>query len=200
MSKVTPDKINDLLPQTQCQLCTYKGCLPYAEAIIHDNSQTHLCQPGGINVYKAIQSLLNKPTCEKAVAQINTYDPTPNVVSIDLDQCIGCTKCLPACPVDAIVGAPKAMHHVIEAACNGCNLCIPTCPVDCITVKPSKNLPPKLFLLSQFENKQLRSEAKKLQKKAKLDKAIHAMDTTSSNVLAAALERAKKKRVFHEQT
>ena len=198
MTKHISDKINAILPQTQCQLCTYKGCLPYAEAIADGTAQTHLCQPGGADVYNNIQSLLNNKLSKQALTHIETYDPTPHIVSIDLNQCIGCTKCLPACPVDAIVGAPKTMHHVIEAACTGCDLCIPTCPVDCITIQPSEKLPPKTFLLSQYQNKQQRSEKNLLNKQAKLDKAINSMENKSSNVLAAALERAKRKRIQHE--
>lgn len=199
MSKKNIDKLNDILPQTQCQLCTYHGCLPYAEAIINNHESTHLCQPGGEEVYRKIQTLLKKPTSEHALAAIKTYDPIPHIVDIDPSQCIGCTKCLPACPVDAIVGAPKAMHHVIEATCTGCNLCIPTCPVDCITIKPAHTLPPRDFLYEQYNQKQKRVEDKKLRQKEKLDKVIHTMESKSSNILKAALERAKKKRQQHEQ-
>ena len=173
--------------------------MPYAKAIVNDNEHTHLCQPGGKAVYKQIQTLLNQPTNDDALNTIKNYDPLPHTVSIDLDQCIGCTKCLPACPVDAIVGAPKAMHHVIEASCTGCDLCIPTCPVDCIKIKPGHKLPPKAFLNSQYKQKKARHEAKLLNQKAKLDKVITSIESKSSNVLAAALDRAKRKRQQHEQ-
>lgn len=194
MANISSEDINKLLPQTQCRLCTYNGCSPYAEAIVKQGEKTYLCQPGGIDVYNKIQETIQKPKSNKAIKHIKTYDSKPHIVSINLDECIGCTKCLPACPVDAIVGAPKATHHIIEHACTGCDLCIPTCPVDCITIKPSEKLPERNFLLEQFNKKETRKANKLVQKKEKLDTAINKLSGNSNDIIAQALERARKKR------
>lgn len=198
MTTISPEDINKLLPQTQCRLCTYNGCLPYAEAIANQGEKTHLCQPGGIEVYTKIQATIHKPKSNIAIEHIKTYDSKPHIVSINLDECIGCTKCLPACPVDAISGAPKATHHIIEHACTGCDLCIPTCPVDCITIKPSNQLPERNFLLTQYQKKAAREADKIAQKKEKLDTVINKLSNNSNDIIAQALERARKKRLQHE--
>lgn len=194
MTNILPEDINSLLPQTQCKLCTYNGCLPYAEAIVDHGEKTHLCQPGGLDVYKKIQKTLHRAQTKEAIDAIHTYDSLPHIVSINLDECIGCTKCLPACPVDAIVGAPKSTHHIIDEACTGCDLCIPTCPVDCITIKPSEKLPERSFLLNQYNTKENRKAEKTAQRTAKLDNAINKISNSSNDIIAQALERARKKR------
>lgn len=198
MSKASPQDLNKLLPQTQCKLCTYDGCLPYAEAISKGDAQHSLCQPGGLDVYKKIQTLMNADIDLEDVEIINGYDAHPHTVSINLDECIGCTKCLPACPVDAIIGSPKAMHYVIDDLCTGCNLCIPTCPVDCITVKSSNKLPEPNLLLSQYNKKQERKSNKSQQKKHKINKTINTISNNSNDIIAAALERAKQRRLQYE--
>ncbi len=127
------DKIDALLPQTQCGQCTYPGCRPYAEALAKGEADINQCPPGGEATIIALADLLGveaKPlNAENGVAK-----KTRTIVRIDEQVCIGCTLCIQACPVDAILGAAKQMHTVIESECTGCDLCIPPCPVDCIHV------------------------------------------------------------------
>lgn len=133
------EKIDALLPQTQCTKCGYDGCMPYAEAIANDGAAINRCPPGGDEGIAALAALLGQP--------IVPLDPdcgahTPHrVAMIDEAACIGCAKCLKPCPTDAIIGANKFMHTVIASLCTGCELCIPPCPVDCITMVEDKNYP-----------------------------------------------------------
>ena len=125
--------IDALLPQTQCAQCGYPGCRPYAEAIA-TGAPLDLCPPGGQATAEAIAALLGREAEEpmQPVAEA----PADCVAAIDEEACIGCALCLDACPVDAIVGASKYVHTVIEARCTGCELCLPPCPVDCISLEP----------------------------------------------------------------
>lgn len=127
--------IDALLPQTQCGLCGHRdGCLPYAEAI-SQGEDVNKCVPGGQPVADALAKLLNREqkTAEPSVWPIQA-DGRPQRMKaiIREDDCIGCTKCISACPVDAIIGSGKLMHSVLSDLCTGCELCIPPCPVDCI--------------------------------------------------------------------
>jgi len=132
------DAINRQLPQPQCGECGYDGCRPYAEAIANGEADINRCPPGGDITIQNLSRLTGHMLKPLAA------DLTPageGVAVIDEDLCIGCLKCIRACPVDAIVGAPKLMHTVIESECTGCKLCLPPCPVDCISmVKPPLNL------------------------------------------------------------
>lgn len=124
------DQINDILPQTQCGQCGYPGCRPYAEAIA-SGEQINKCPPGGEAGIQALADLLDVepiPLDEEHGEE----NPAPAVAFIREAECIGCTKCIQACPVDAIVGAAKQMHTVISSECTGCDLCVEPCPVDCI--------------------------------------------------------------------
>jgi electron transport complex protein RnfB len=126
--------IDALLPQTQCTRCGYTGCLPYAEAIARGEAEINQCPPGGTETIVALAALTGRP-----VAPLNSdngLEAAPTVAFIDEDRCIGCTKCLPPCPVDAIAGAPRRMHTVIAELCTGCELCVAPCPVDCIVMIP----------------------------------------------------------------
>ncbi len=129
------DRIDALLPQTQCGQCTYAGCRPYAEAIAKGEADINQCPPGGEAVIIALADLLDVEP-KPLNAEHGEEKPSKTVVYIDEDTCIGCTLCIQACPVDAILGAAKHMHTVIESECTGCDLCIPPCPVDCIHIKP----------------------------------------------------------------
>lgn len=128
------DKIDAILPQTQCGQCGHPGCRPYAEAIARGDDDINRCPPGGEDGIRKLADLLGvdfKPFDEGAA------QPKPKSVAlIDEATCIGCTLCIQACPVDAIVGAAKQMHTVIAAECTGCELCIAPCPVDCIDMVP----------------------------------------------------------------
>ncbi|UCB54193.1 MAG: electron transport complex subunit RsxB [Thiotrichales bacterium] len=131
------DKIDELLPQTQCGQCTFAGCRPYAEAIARGEADINQCPPGGETVILALADLLDVEA-KPLNAEHGEEKDTKTVVYIDEETCIGCTLCIQACPVDAILGAAKHMHTVIESECTGCDLCIPPCPVDCIHIKPVK--------------------------------------------------------------
>ncbi len=126
------DQIDSILPQTQCGQCGYPGCRPYAEAIA-SGDEINKCPPGGEAGVQALADLLGReviPLDESLEVSV------PTVAYIREDECIGCTKCIQACPVDAIVGAPKLMHTVIISECTGCDLCVAPCPVDCIDMLP----------------------------------------------------------------
>lgn len=126
--------IERLLPQTQCGKCHYNGCRPYAEAIASGDADINRCPPGGETTVQAIAGLLGREP--KPLAPDVQDELPPLVALIDENLCIGCVKCIRACPVDAIMGAPKRMHTVIKKYCTGCELCIAPCPVDCISMVP----------------------------------------------------------------
>lgn len=123
------EQINEILPQTQCGQCGFPGCKPYAEAITQ-GEPINRCPPGGEAGIKALAQLLDVEVIE--LDESCGEEARPRVAVIREDECIGCTKCIQACPVDAIVGAAKMMHTVIADECTGCDLCVPPCPVDCI--------------------------------------------------------------------
>lgn len=130
------DQIDELLPQTQCGQCGYPGCRPYAQAIA-DGDDINKCPPGGEATIKQLADLMGVEA--KPLDDAHGEEDVKKVAVIREDECIGCTKCIQACPVDAILGAAKQMHTVIEHECTGCDLCVDPCPVDCIdmvAVKP----------------------------------------------------------------
>ncbi|MGS0743729.1 electron transport complex subunit RsxB [Glaciimonas sp. GG7] len=126
------DRIEALLPQTQCTKCGYSGCRPYAEAIADGSARINQCPPGGQQGIVRLAQLLDVPVIP--LNPVNGAErPRPRAV-IDEAACIGCTLCIQACPVDAILGAAKQMHTVIADLCTGCDLCVAPCPVDCISM------------------------------------------------------------------
>jgi electron transport complex protein RnfB len=128
-------RIDALLPQTQCTRCGYSGCLPYAAAIADGEAQINQCPPGGSATIRALAALLDRQYLPLNPA--HGVESPPQVAWIDESRCIGCARCLPPCPVDAILGAPKFMHTVLIERCTGCELCIAPCPVDCIVMRPA---------------------------------------------------------------
>lgn len=127
-------QIDDILPQTQCGQCGYPGCRPYAQAIANGDA-INKCPPGGQATINALADLLDVEAPELD-AEHGEESEVKTVAYIREDECIGCTKCIQACPVDAIIGAAKQMHTVIADECTGCDLCVDPCPVDCIDMIP----------------------------------------------------------------
>jgi electron transport complex protein RnfB len=125
------EKIDGILPQTQCGQCGFPGCRPYAEAIAKGQAEINLCPPGGAEGVRRLADLLGRE-----VKALNAEEKPKAVALIDENTCIGCTLCVQACPVDAIVGAAKQMHTIVAALCTGCELCLPPCPVECISMEP----------------------------------------------------------------
>lgn len=131
-SPALADRIEDLLPQTQCGKCGYPACRPYAEAIASGQAQHNQCPPGGAEGIARLAQLLGRPVIP--LNPVNGREHARLLAVIDEDVCIGCTLCIQACPVDAIVGAAKQMHTVVDQLCTGCELCVAPCPVDCIAL------------------------------------------------------------------
>lgn len=187
------DRIDALLPQTQCTRCGYPACRPYAEALAAGTTGINRCPPGGAAGIGRLARLLGQaavpldPACgeEKAVETL--------ALIVEAD-CIGCTKCIQACPVDAIVGAPGLMHTVIAAECNGCELCIPPCPVDCIVMVPSPATPPAFERSAHFRSRYL-SRDRRLRRRAKEEqqqRQARKASLLSADPVAAALARARR--------
>jgi len=128
------EQIDKILPQTQCGQCGYPGCKPYAEAVATGEAEVNQCVPGGNEVMVLISEITHRDQLEMEAEPEKHAGPV--VAVIDEDLCIGCVHCVKACPVDAIVGATKLMHTVIEKECTGCEKCVPACPVDCIEMIP----------------------------------------------------------------
>jgi electron transport complex protein RnfB len=136
MSLDLVERLDRILPQTQCGQCGYAGCRPYAEAMAQGDAGIDHCPPGGDAGARALAHVLHVPPrpYDRSRGEHRTHAPVAVIVEAD---CIGCTKCIQACPVDAIIGAAKHMHVVIEPLCTGCELCVPACPVDCIVLVPA---------------------------------------------------------------
>ncbi|WP_029592736.1 electron transport complex subunit RsxB [Franconibacter pulveris] len=133
------DQVDDLLPQSQCGQCGYPGCRPYAEAVANNGENINRCAPGGEAVMLKIATLLNVEP--QPIDGDAAPEPARMLAVIDESNCIGCTKCIQACPVDAIVGATRAMHTVMSDLCTGCNLCVDPCPTQCIEMRPVSPTP-----------------------------------------------------------
>ena len=147
-------RIDALLPQTQCTKCGYSGCAPYADAVASGVADINQCPPGGDEGVAKLARLLGRET--KPLNPANGAYRAPQVALIDEDLCIGCVKCIQACPVDAIVGASKRMHTVIASWCTGCELCIPPCPVDCISLVDVAALPAPGLSRARYQSRERR--------------------------------------------
>ncbi|TQK02537.1 electron transport complex subunit RsxB [Herbaspirillum sp. SJZ107] len=134
MTKTLADQIEDLLPQTQCTKCGYPACRPYAEAIARGEAEINQCPPGGMEGVARLSALTGRPIIP--INPANGVERPRPVAFIDEALCIGCTLCIQACPVDAIMGAAKQMHTILPSLCTGCDLCVAPCPVDCISMLP----------------------------------------------------------------
>ncbi len=189
------DAIDALLPQTQCGQCGYSGCRPYADAIAAGSAPINRCPPGGDEVIAELSVLLGWPALPLDTSHGITAAPA--VARIGEATCIGCTLCIDACPVDAIVGARKLMHTVIAAECTGCALCLPPCPVDCIALVPTgtprdragqRLLAPRLR--ERYQAHRQRLHERELQAG---NKAVLAAAARKNAIIARALARAQQR-------
>ena len=134
VTKTLADLIEDVLPQTQCTKCGYPACRPYAEAVASGGAAINQCPPGGIEGVRSIAAITGSAVIP--INPANGFERPRPVAFIDEQLCIGCTLCIQACPVDAILGAAKQMHTILPSLCTGCDLCVAPCPVDCIVMFP----------------------------------------------------------------
>jgi electron transport complex protein RnfB len=221
MVKTLTDQIEDLLPQTQCTKCGYPACRPYAEAIAAGTAEINQCPPGGAQGIQRLATLLGRKVI--ALNPANGVERARPVALIDEQWCIGCTLCIQACPVDAILGAAKQMHTILPDLCTGCDLCVAPCPVDCISMVPivdadlahqtgwdawSQQAADAARARHDFRTERLQREkrendarllAKAVEKQAAVnaekpvDDAAAAEQARKKAIIAAALERARQK-------
>lgn len=186
-------RIDALLPQTQCRRCGFEGCRPYAVAIAAGTAPINRCPPGGDATLAKLSRLLGRPRVP--------LDPTcgaeapPAIARIDEPACIGCTLCIAACPVDAIVGAAKLMHTVLRDSCTGCELCLPVCPVDCIVMRPSD----RAWTAEDARRARQRYDKRNMRTTSRSRRARSAVPVGSTRdqrraAVAAALARARARR------
>ncbi|TPG10060.1 RnfABCDGE type electron transport complex subunit B [Rhodanobacter glycinis] len=189
------DRIDALLPQTQCEQCGYHGCRPYAEAIARGEAKINQCPPGGVIGIEKLAALLQQPVL-RLNPENGTEKPRTLARIVEAD-CIGCTKCIQACPVDAIVGAAKLMHTVIADDCTGCELCVPACPVDCIVLLPMPEAQIDIAHADaarvHFQRREARLERLRAERETELAARKAAVDAAAGpvNPVLAALARAK---------
>jgi electron transport complex protein RnfB len=197
------EKIDALLPQTQCTKCGYPSCRPYAEAIAAGEADINQCPPGGDAGVRKLAALLGRKA--KPLNPHNGVEQPRRVALIDEARCIGCTLCIQACPVDAIVGAAKLMHTVVTELCSGCDLCVPPCPVDCIEMVPAAGADAiwdrarAEAARERFELRGARLERERGERAERLARrALRARDDPEAGkkraVIQAAIERARAKR------
>lgn len=214
--KTLADRIEDVLPQTQCTKCGYKGCRPYAEAIASGEANINQCPPGGAEGIRRLSSVTGRPVIP--LNPVNGFERPRAVAFIDESLCIGCTLCIQACPVDAILGAAKQMHTIIPEQCTGCDLCVPACPVDCIVMYPVTETTGwdawtqeqaneardrhdfrLVRLIREREENDARLAAKAQAKAAAVDRLNPENDAEAAEkerkrqIIAAAMERARKR-------
>lgn len=195
------DRIDAILPQTQCQKCGFAGCKPYATAIAEGRADINQCPPGGEEGIDQLAKLLG--TRSKPLNTAHGFPEPKTIAFIDESACIGCTFCIRACPVDAIVGAAKQMHTVITAECTGCELCITPCPMDCISMVPA----PQIISSGQRnkieaanharERYQLRLQRLAREKQEQAEKLVQkAIKKKQANVEATAKDDARKRAII----
>jgi|SRR5579885_9893 electron transport complex protein RnfB len=191
---ITPEQIDSLLPQTQCGLCGHGGCMPYAEAIVFENAPINLCPPGGVSTLRALGDLLGQDPAPYIPDMEKKAKPAMLAV-IREAECIGCTKCIQACPVDAIIGSAKQMHSVISADCTGCELCITPCPVDCIDMleiaPPEPGKTKADYYRQRFQARQKRLADENASKK---NSRQNQSKSVKQSYIQAAIERVKEKK------
>lgn len=197
-ARVLAARIDALLPQTQCGKCGYPGCQPYAEAIVRGEADINQCPPGGAAGIARLAKLLDREF--KPLSAAHGVEKPRAVALIEENLCIGCTLCIQACPVDAIVGAAKQMHTVVASLCTGCELCLPPCPVDCIRMIPAGS---HAYVADdardRFRQRNRRLERERREKAARLAaKTGAAAEQTAEDpkkaLIAAAIERARRQK------
>jgi len=191
------ERIDALLPQTQCTRCGYPACRAYAEAIAIGEADFNQCPPGGAAGIVALATLLGR--APKPLNPANGVEKPREIALIDEAACIGCTKCIQACPVDAIVGASKFMHTVLVDECTGCDLCIPPCPVDCITMVPASDdgrSPPVRadYYRARYVARNARLDREAGERTAELTAKKAALGDARANAVQAAILRARAKK------
>ena len=221
MTKTFADQIEDLLPQTQCTKCGYPACRPYAEAIASGEANINQCPPGGMEGVRRLSALTGRPVIP--INPANGVERPRPVAYIDESLCIGCTLCIQACPVDAILGAAKQMHTIIPSLCTGCDLCVAPCPVDCIAMIPRTDAPESEptgwaawsqqeadaararhdFRTERLRREKEENDARLAAKAVEKMRAVTAEETNTAEelaekerkraIIAAAIERAKQK-------
>lgn len=201
------DRIDAILPQTQCTKCGYPACRRYAEAIAHDEADFNQCPPGGSAGIIKLADLLNRPP--KALNPANGIEKPRHLAIIDEALCIGCTLCIQACPVDAIMGGPKFMHTVLTTLCSGCDLCVAPCPVDCIAMIPATG-EDQLWdkgradaARHRFEKRAARLQAESEAHARSLAEKRQGMapdDARKRALIQAAMERARVQRALSART
>lgn len=203
MTELLLEKIEALLPQTQCGRCDHPGCTPYAQALVDGTDTINKCAPGGHATMLALSELLGKEPLALDDERLNV-SLKKQVAYIDPMGCIGCTLCIRACPIDAIIGANKLLHTVVEASCTGCELCLISCPTQCIVMAPDKTDAPTwvvgdIQLTKQAQKNRVEHDTKqaRLALEEEKSKALRDKRTQKSRIktdLNAALIRAQEKR------
>jgi electron transport complex protein RnfB len=193
------DRIDAILPQTQCEQCGFHGCRPYAEAIAAGEAEINQCPPGGAAGIEKLAALLGRPALPLNPA--NGVEKPRTLARIVEADCIGCTKCIQVCPVDAIVGAAKRMHTVLIDDCTGCELCVPACPVDCIELEPMPldwvgDVARAHAARAHFQRRETRLAKERAAHAAELAARKAAVDAAgvTDNPVLAALARARAKK------
>ncbi len=193
-STTLAQRIDALLPQTQCTRCGYPACRDYANAIADHAADINQCPPGGARGIELLAQLLGRPT--KPLNPINGIEKPREIARIDEEICIGCTKCIQACPVDAILGAAKVMHTIIVADCTGCELCIAPCPVDCIAMIPANDTRDALELAPQFRRRYESHLSRLAREAAESAEAVAQRKATveSASAVSEAIARARARK------
>ncbi len=197
MTLTLADRIDALLPQTQCTKCGYDGCRPYAEAIAGGEADINQCPPGGAAGIEQLAKLTNRPALPLNPA--NGVEQPLMVAVIDEALCIGCTLCIPACPVDAIIGSSKRMHSVIASRCTGCDLCLPPCPMDCIAMVPVEPVRPWTASDAHAARDRFYARRQRLRSTVEQPPAKTPAIDQKNAVVAAAIERARQRRAATAQ-
>lgn len=196
------DRIDALLPQTQCTKCGYPTCRRYAEAIAAGEADFNRCPPAGAAGIRELAALLGGDA--KPLDSANGIEQDRRVAVIDETRCIGCTLCIQACPVDAIIGAAKLMHTVVKELCTGCDLCVPPCPVDCIDMIPAKGAdaawdrPRADVARRRYERREARL-AREREERALRVKRSEPQAEKKRAIIARAIARARAKRAASER-